>query len=164
MTLLLAPTGATDKKTLDNTEWIASSFATCSDDTGIDADMGRSAVLRFYAARAVHAVVRRRDTKAMNNIGHINGTESVRPIAAAKVGGTKAAPVTPKSAVEGDRVEISDLGRLLSQAKALPDIRAEKVSAVRDAIKQGGYLTNDKIDQTLDAVLEDLATLDEVGV
>ena len=69
----------------------------------------------------------------------------------------------PPRAIDGDQVEISDLGRYMSELKALPEIRIDKVNAVREAIERGDYTTDDKLDHTLEAILEDLEALDEVG-
>ena len=55
-----------------------------------------------------------------------------------------------------DTVEISDSARYLSELRKLPDIRQEKVDAVREQIAAGTYITPDKIDATVNALLQDL--------
>jgi anti-sigma28 factor (negative regulator of flagellin synthesis) len=55
-----------------------------------------------------------------------------------------------------DRVELSELGRLLSAAHDLPDIRVDKVAAVREQVESGSYVTDRKIDATVDRILTEL--------
>lgn len=57
---------------------------------------------------------------------------------------------------EDDRVELSELGQLLASARDLPDIRMDKVIAVRQQIKAGTYETPDKIEVTVSRLLKDL--------
>lgn len=60
------------------------------------------------------------------------------------------------SGSEGDQVEISDIGRALSKLSQLPDVRQEKVAALRREIEKGSYDVDSKIDELLDSILEDL--------
>ena len=55
-----------------------------------------------------------------------------------------------------DTVEISDSARYLSEIKKLPDIREAKVAAARDAIAGGTYETPQKLEVTLNRLMEDL--------
>ena len=55
-----------------------------------------------------------------------------------------------------DTVQISDGARYLSEIKRLPDIRPDKVNAARRAIADGTYETKDKLDVTVDRLLNDL--------
>ncbi|UCG16512.1 MAG: flagellar biosynthesis anti-sigma factor FlgM [Phycisphaerales bacterium] len=57
---------------------------------------------------------------------------------------------------EDDRVELSELGQLLASARDLPDIRMDKVIAVREQIRAGTYETPDKIEITANRLLRDL--------
>jgi anti-sigma28 factor (negative regulator of flagellin synthesis) len=57
-----------------------------------------------------------------------------------------------------DTVEISDHARYLSEVNDSP-VRADKVQAARDAIDSGRYETPDRIDGTVDSLLEDLNTV-----
>ena len=49
-----------------------------------------------------------------------------------------------------DRVEISEIGQMLSTLEPETDIRVEKVTEIREAILNGTYETPDKIDATVD--------------
>jgi len=55
-----------------------------------------------------------------------------------------------------DTVEISDTARYLGELKKLPDVRQDKVQAARDAIAAGNFETPQRLDGTVNALLEDL--------
>ena len=55
-----------------------------------------------------------------------------------------------------DTVEISDAARYLGEIRKLPEIRQEKVAAARDAIAAGTYETPQKLDVTVNRLMEDL--------
>jgi hypothetical protein len=50
----------------------------------------------------------------------------------------------------------SPLGQLLSKIAELPEVRFEKVLTVRRQICKGLYRADDKLDATIDRMLEDL--------
>jgi len=55
-----------------------------------------------------------------------------------------------------DEVEISDVGRFLSFLSQLPQVRTEKVEALRRQIESGEYDCDAKIDEIIDSLLEDM--------
>jgi Anti-sigma-28 factor, FlgM len=55
-----------------------------------------------------------------------------------------------------DTVQISDGARYLSEIKGLPEIRTDKVQAARDSIAAGTFETPERVNGTVDAVMEDL--------
>ena len=55
-----------------------------------------------------------------------------------------------------DRVDISDRARLLSKLTALPDVRSELVDRIRQEIAKGTYDTEDRLDQAIENLAEDL--------
>jgi len=56
-----------------------------------------------------------------------------------------------------DQAEFSELGKLLGEARDLPDIRAEKVAEMRAALElDEEKFINDRLEGTLDALVEDL--------
>jgi len=68
----------------------------------------------------------------------------------------------PKASVSpptrgSDKAEFSQAARLLSRIADLPDIRQEKVNQVRAEIANGTYLTEDKIEASLDGLITDLS-------
>lgn len=52
-----------------------------------------------------------------------------------------------------DRVEISELARLLSRLADLPPERARQIVDIRNAINSGSYLSADKLDVAADRLL-----------
>lgn len=66
-----------------------------------------------------------------------------------------AARIAPQVTTE-DEVEISPAARALSLLEATPDIRAEKVASIRNAIRDGSYNLDDKLDDLVDRLLEEL--------
>jgi anti-sigma28 factor (negative regulator of flagellin synthesis) len=66
-------------------------------------------------------------------------------------GGSVEIPKTAKS----DKVEISTAGLLLARLQALPDIRKEKVEEVRQQIMHGTYVTDEKVQQATDNLVDD---------
>lgn len=93
----------------------------------------------------------------MSGIGPVHITGSTSPITAGRSGPASIAASAP--ATPTDKVEISQHGQLLSQLGSLPDIRQDKVAAVREAIAKGDYESDAKVDHTIEALLEDLGEL-----
>ena len=74
--------------------------------------------------------------------------------------GSKATDVLQGSQDAGtsatDTVEISDSARYLGEIKKLPDIREDKVQAARDLIASGQFETPERIDGTVDKLLQEM--------
>ncbi len=60
-----------------------------------------------------------------------------------------------RGVTDSDTVEISDSARYLSELKNLPD-RADKVQSAKDSIAAGTYETPERIDGTVDKLMEAL--------
>jgi len=60
------------------------------------------------------------------------------------------------SSSSSDEVEISDVGRFLSYLSQLPDVRLDRVSALRRQIENDEYDVESKIEEIVDVILEDL--------
>lgn len=56
----------------------------------------------------------------------------------------------------GDRVEISDMARLTSAVARVPDVRAEKIRNLREAIARGDYETDEKYQVAVERFLEEI--------
>ena len=91
----------------------------------------------------------------MSNIHGINGFGGPNAIPPAGGGGTPCPTPPPPSGEEPDQVEISPFGRYLQQISMLPEIRAEKVEEVRQALAQGIYDVEGKLPFALDKFLEE---------
>ncbi len=92
----------------------------------------------------------------MSGIGPVNITGNTPPITAGRGGPASIEPSAPTQATGSDEVEISQHGQLLSQLNTMPDIRQDKVASVREAIASGGYESEEKVDLTIEGLLEDL--------
>ncbi len=91
------------------------------------------------------------------NVGPYLKTDSLRrpPMVAGASGDEKQR--SGESPERGDQVELSEVGRLLSAAQNVPDVRADKVAAVRSALKQDeGQFIRDRLDATVDRLIESL--------
>lgn len=55
-----------------------------------------------------------------------------------------------------DQLDISAEADLVSRAKELPDIRADKVASIKAQIADGSYFTDDKLDAALDRLLDEI--------
>jgi anti-sigma28 factor (negative regulator of flagellin synthesis) len=55
-----------------------------------------------------------------------------------------------------DEVEISDVGRFLSYLSQLPQVRSDKVEALRQQIESGEYDEESKLDDIMDDLLADI--------
>lgn len=65
--------------------------------------------------------------------------------------------VEKRTPVNEDKLEISsrasEVGRLVDQIKAMPDVRSERVDALREMVETGGY--NPSADDIAAAILND---------
>jgi anti-sigma28 factor (negative regulator of flagellin synthesis) len=73
---------------------------------------------------------------------------------------TKAVEVTaPALEVDApstvDRVEFSEQAQMLEKIQQLPDVRQDRVDAIRNAIANNTYLTDEKVDIALGRLIDD---------
>ena len=91
----------------------------------------------------------------MVNVGPIQAAGGMQSISGARLEGVK-----PGGAIQNnlpvDRVEISQIARLMSEVSSLPEVRAEKIVQVRAQIEAGTYITPEKLDIAVERMLEDL--------
>jgi negative regulator of flagellin synthesis FlgM len=57
----------------------------------------------------------------------------------------------------GDRVDISEAGRIADRMAEIPDIRADRVQEIRTAIANGTYETDEKLDVAVQRLLDEIA-------
>ncbi len=91
----------------------------------------------------------------MVNVGPIQAPGGTQPISGARLDGVKPGGAIPNS-IPVDRVEISQIARLISEVSSLPEVRAEKIAQVRAQIESGTYITPEKMDIAVGRLLEDL--------
>lgn len=94
------------------------------------------------------------------NINKLSGLDPIRTETQREVknaGKETGTSIEKRSPVTGDKLEISsrasEVGRLVDQLKALPDIRQGKVDALKEQIAAGTY--NPASDSIADAILND---------
>ncbi len=92
----------------------------------------------------------------MTNVSPIDAGSFARVEAAPGAGrGAEGRSVSPARRGE-DRVEVSDVARLLSRLRELPAVRTELVDRVREEISQGRYETEEKLELAIDGLVEDV--------
>ncbi|MEQ8788541.1 MAG: flagellar biosynthesis anti-sigma factor FlgM [Pirellulaceae bacterium] len=60
------------------------------------------------------------------------------------------------SVTGADQLDISSQASYVSQARDLPDIRADRVAEIRQQIASGAYETDEKLDIALDRLLAEI--------
>ncbi len=94
----------------------------------------------------------------------------VSVIGNAVVGNVRAAtPTTPTNSVEVmaptndnsdavaiDRVEFSEQAQMLEKIHQLPEVRQDRIDAIKEAIESNSYLTNDKLDLAIMRMIDDV--------
>jgi flagellar biosynthesis anti-sigma factor FlgM len=84
---------------------------------------------------------------------HLHGPQSVNAPHAARL--TQSA--SPRAATStADTLEISAEAAAASRLSEIPDIRHDRVAAIKAQIQAGTYETADKLDRALDAVLDEI--------
>jgi len=82
----------------------------------------------------------------------VGGTEPIRSSAPLRPQAVKGTPSTWKV----DRVEISEMAKFLEKLSRLPDIRQDKVDAVKAELARGASETPEKLEKAINALLQDL--------
>ncbi len=77
-------------------------------------------------------------------VGAPHGTRAVQPDG------------PPDSAQIHDEVETSDPAQLLEQVRQLPEIRQDRVDAIRAKIAEGSYETKEKLDVAIERLLDEI--------
>jgi negative regulator of flagellin synthesis FlgM len=85
---------------------------------------------------------------------HLHGPQSVSAPHAARP--TQPAPAARPTIDTSDTLEISNEAAAASRLADLPDIRHERVAAIKAQIAAGTYETPDKLDAALDALLDEI--------
>jgi len=91
----------------------------------------------------------------MSQISGVNNVSSALPVQR-REGSVEQASERLGGRPGEDRVEISNLGALLSQARDLPDVRVERIARIRAEIAAGTFETPERIEGTVGRLLEEL--------
>ena len=72
---------------------------------------------------------------------------------------TRTAPASGSSSSNpiSDQLDISQAGQLAARLSDVPDIRADRVSQIREALANGTYESDDKLNTALDRLLDEIA-------
>ncbi len=62
----------------------------------------------------------------------------------------------PLQPIASDQVDLSDRARFLDQLRGLPEVRVDRVQAARDAINDGRYDTDERLNLAIDRLLKEL--------
>jgi flagellar biosynthesis anti-sigma factor FlgM len=82
------------------------------------------------------------------NINKAHGIEPTRSVNRAE----KTEQSTPVS--REDAVELTEISKLLSRLSSTPEIRHERVEAIRQEIEHGEYLTDDKLNSAVNRLVD----------
>lgn len=85
---------------------------------------------------------------------HLHGPQSIGPPHSSRVARPTTAPET--SAPIRDELDLSSAAQLIDLAKAAPDIRQDRVNAIRDQIAAGTYETEEKLQIALERFLDEI--------
>jgi negative regulator of flagellin synthesis FlgM len=84
---------------------------------------------------------------------HLHGPQ---PISAPHTSRVSQPVSRPESAPIQDEVQISDAARLVEQVQQVPDIRQDRVDAIRAQIAAGTYETPAKLDIAVSRLLDEI--------
>jgi negative regulator of flagellin synthesis FlgM len=85
---------------------------------------------------------------------HVHGPQNINGPHAARL----TQPAASRSSVStADTVDISAEAALASRLADIPDIRHDRVAALKAQIQSGSYETADKLDRALEAMLDEIA-------
>ena len=62
----------------------------------------------------------------------------------------------PEATQIADEVDISDAARLVEQVQQMPEMREDRVEAVRRQIAEGTYETGDKLNAAVERLLDEI--------
>lgn len=85
---------------------------------------------------------------------HVHGPQAINAPHAAKASETSA---VQRGSSTSDELSISETGSLLAQIRDLPEVRLDRVQALRAEIAAGTYETDEKLNAALDNLLDELA-------
>ena len=84
---------------------------------------------------------------------HIHGPQPINP---PHRGQAPAPGSAPEPVQQMDQLDISREADLISRAREIPDIRADRVAAIRAQIEAGTYETQHKLDLAVGRLLDEL--------
>ena len=86
---------------------------------------------------------------------HLHGPQAIAPPHNAAVRESQTAAPAESSPIN-DEVQISDAARLIEQTQQIPDVRQDRVAAIRAQIAQGTYETPERMDVAVSRLLDEI--------
>jgi negative regulator of flagellin synthesis FlgM len=102
--------------------------------------------LSFCVAKIAGSHQEGRVDMDVRGVGSVPGTTPARPTAAPS-GPRETA--TPKPRAPRDELELSQAGKMLDQLSQDPDVRQERITRIKEAIANGTYDTDEKLQAAL---------------
>jgi negative regulator of flagellin synthesis FlgM len=101
--------------------------------------------------------MKRRVDMDVSGLGSVHGNNPVR--SAGPAGGSPAAnspAATPQSPLTApkDELEISAAGQMMGRLSETPEVRAERLAQIKEAIENGDYDTDEKLEAALSKMFE----------
>jgi negative regulator of flagellin synthesis FlgM len=84
---------------------------------------------------------------------HLHGPQPISPPHSSRV--SRPAAQTDSQAIN-DELEISEAARLTEQAWAVPEVRQDRVDAIRAKIAEGTYETQEKLEIAVERLLDEI--------
>jgi negative regulator of flagellin synthesis FlgM len=84
---------------------------------------------------------------------HLHGPQSIGPPHTSRLAPPEA---RPEAAPIHDELDISDAAQRLEQVRQLPEVRQDRVAAIRAQIAAGTYETQDKLDIAVARLLDEI--------
>ena len=94
----------------------------------------------------------------MSSISPISRGEAGRPIVSTEPVENRAGDPAAAEVRRGDdRVEVSDMARMVAKMNAMPPVRTDLVERVKSEIANGTYETPERVDLAIDVMLDELS-------
>jgi len=92
----------------------------------------------------------------INGPAHLHSAQAINP-PHHSTRASRPAAAQPNSIAQTDQVDISSEASFVAEARELPEVRQDRVAAIKAQIEAGLYETDDKLDGALDRLLDELA-------
>jgi flagellar biosynthesis anti-sigma factor FlgM len=103
--------------------------------------------------RAAADLVEEKRSMQIYGVSQLHGAQSLSGPHNSRVNPSQ---TVARSASAGDELQLSEAGQLASRLADIPEIRADRVQALREAIQSGTYETETKLSAALDRLLDEI--------
>ncbi len=90
----------------------------------------------------------------VSGLGSVPGAGPVRSAAPANAASSGKPPEAPLAATPKDELELSAAGVAMDRAHETPEMRAERLAQIKDAIDNGSYESDEKLDAALSRMFD----------